>query len=135
MFASESPRPDLSRFAPMTTENLDSPTPVKQPIVVNAASSRRGKTPWKPWQKWVLRLGLLVAVLVSVGGILSYHAYTVAMELKFQSKEVEILARGAYDSFKAQNLPEAEARLQQVQEKFQGILFGQINFPLFFKFT
>lgn len=126
MFASESSRPDLSQFAPVRVENLDgTPTQpaVKEPLSVTPGNgaSRRQKTPLKPWQKIMMRLGLLVAVLVAVGGVMAYHAYTVAMELKFQAKEVEILARSAYDSFKAQNLPEAETKLQQVQEKFQGV--------------
>ncbi|HCC84961.1 MAG TPA: hypothetical protein DEP87_04750 [Candidatus Pacebacteria bacterium] len=120
MFESESTRPDLNQFvahqsvAPVTTT-----TSKIRPL--NLDDNPRAKMVLKPWQKWLLGSAIFLGLVIVLGGLMAFQVYTVAQELKSQAQEVEILARGSYDAFKAQNLPETEAKLQQVQDKFQGV--------------
>lgn len=113
MFFDSAQTPDLSRF---TSEDLTPLPKVTETPVANQLTMKK-----KPFNLgWMIFLIGLFIVSITVG-LLGYQAYSVAVDLKFQAKETEILARGAYDSFKAQNLPEAEVKLQQVQDKFQSV--------------
>jgi hypothetical protein len=65
-------------------------------------------------------LAVLLVVLLIVGGVVGavgYYTYTVAMEMKAQAEEAQVLGRSAYDAFKGQNLPGAQQDLQAVQAK------------------
>lgn len=69
-------------------------------------------------------LGVLLVILVIVGGLfgaVGYYTYTVAMELKVQAEEAELLGRNSYDAFKAQNLPGSQQSLEAVQAKLVDI--------------
>jgi len=112
MFTDSAQTPDLNQFGP---QNF-----AAQSTDFVPAPSRLPKKKFSLSKGWIIALVVLFSVSV-FAGLLGYHAYNVAMELKFQANETEILARGAYDSFKAQNLPEAEVKLQQVQDKFQSV--------------
>jgi len=69
-------------------------------------------------------LGVLLVILLIVGGLfgaVGYYTYTVAMELKVQAEEAELLGRNSYDAFKAQNLPGSQQSLEAVQAKLVDI--------------
>lgn len=63
--------------------------------------------------------GVLVVflILASIVGAVGYYTYGVAMELKAQADEAELLARNSYDAFKAQDLPGTQAGLDSVKNK------------------
>ncbi len=69
----------------------------------------------KPWQ-WGVIIFVLLFVLVSTA--VGAYTYAVGRELEVHSQELEVLGRQTYDSFKAQNLPEAAVRLDAVDVKF-----------------
>lgn len=100
------------------TEVEDSATSADQPL---APSRRKFQFLPKTWHKVVFGLFLLVLILAGVGGAVGFYTYQVAMELKAQAQEIEPHARGAYDSFKAQNLPGAQAELKQIADKLVSV--------------
>jgi hypothetical protein len=88
----------------------------------SSATSSRLKSPQrqflsKKWQKILAVVGVVLLVLGSVGGVLGFYTYQVTQQLKTQGTEAETLGRAAYDSFKAQNLPQTESNLKAVQSK------------------
>jgi hypothetical protein len=87
----------------------------------------------KKWQKILVVVGVILLVLGSVGGIMGFYTYSVVQQLKIQGKEAEVLGRGAYDSFKGQNLPQTEQNLKQVQAKL-GEMRQTYNKLAFYKF-
>lgn len=89
-------------------------------------SPRRPNSSRKPLfaRTWVRFLVMILAILVilgSIAGALGFYTYTVAMELKAQAEEAEVLGQSAYDAFKAQNLPGAQAGLDSVKNKLVDI--------------
>ncbi|MFZ1721959.1 MAG: DUF4012 domain-containing protein [Microgenomates group bacterium] len=76
------------------------------------ASTQSRTTPWK------IALGVVLVLLLLVSTATGVYTYAVARELESQARELEAMGRQTYDSFKAQNLPEASARLNDVDAKF-----------------
>lgn len=64
-------------------------------------------------------IGVLIFLLALAGGLalIGFRAYQVALKLQTQGEEAKILASASYAAFKAQNLPESEAKLKETQAK------------------
>lgn len=93
---------------------------VSETTVVNDGGRRR-RFISKKWLKVLLVVWIFLVILGGIAGAVGYYTYTVAMELKTQVDEAEVLGRGAYDAFKAQNLPGAQAGLDSVKNKLVDI--------------
>ncbi len=96
---------------------------------MNTAQSTAAVTPTntkrrflpKWWQKLIAIILLIVVVLGSAGGVLAWYTYNTAMTLKSEALQAKDQARVAYDQFKAQNLPGAEAEFIKVGDKLATI--------------
>jgi hypothetical protein len=95
-------------------ENLNTTTPAQEPAM---PSRRRGRFLAKPWQKVVAGLLVVLLLLGSVAAAMGFYTLAVVNQLKAQVDETEVSARAAYDAFKMQNLPTADAELKNVQTK------------------
>jgi len=73
------------------------------------------------WFRVLLLVILLLAIVGAVAGYVGFYTYKVAMELKVQSDETKVLAKSAYDQFKAQNLPGAQKGFAEVKAKVADI--------------
>lgn len=78
--------------------------------------------PWyrriKPWQYALIGISLLtLSLLIAVG----VYTYSTVNTIKAQGFEAKFIATQAYASFKAQNLPEAQAHLTTLGEKVNEI--------------
>lgn len=84
----------------------------------------------KLWHKIAFGVLIVLLLLGAVGGVLAYYTYQVGMELRVQAQETEVHARGAYESFKTQNLPGAQAELEQVAGKLVQLreTYGKLSF-------
>jgi hypothetical protein len=133
---SEAAQPDISRFAAAMQPANSTVTPPIQTGGVPLGTSRLQKPSLKPKKKWLIKVGIVLTMLIGLGALIGLHVYSVGMQLQAQAKETEVLARAAYDAFKAQNLPEAEAKLKEAQDKFQTVeatyqklaIYGKIPF-------
>jgi len=108
--ADTTPNPTLLRnFAP----DLGTST-------IQASNSRR-RLLSKKWQK--VGAGVLVVsiVLGSLVGAVGIYTMSIARQLQVQASEAQVLGRGAYDQFKAQNLPAAEQALKDVEGKLKDV--------------
>ncbi len=68
-----------------------------------------------------LIVGGVLLVLLMIGVVLGFYTYSVAQQMMAQAAEIQTTGRAAYDSFKAQNLPQTEAQLKDVQSKLQTV--------------
>jgi hypothetical protein len=73
------------------------------------------------WFRVLMVVLLLLVIVGAAGAAVGFYTYTVAMELKVKADETEVLARGAYDQFKTQNLPGAQAGFEGVKSKLQEV--------------
>lgn len=71
------------------------------------------------WFRLLLVLLVVFVIIGAIGAAVGFHTLAVARELKAQADQAEVLARGAYDAFKAQNLPGAQAGLSDVATQLQ----------------
>ncbi len=104
--------------------------PQSEPVVTERRTSSGNPSamasPSKHWltprrKKILTIIGVILLILGSVGGVMGFYTYSVTQELKVQAAEAETLGRTAYDSFKAQNLPQTESNLKEVQTKLGDI--------------
>lgn len=92
--------------------------------------------PKKRWQQVLLVLVFIFILLISATAVLIYYTYQTAMDLKFQANESQIIAQQAYDSFKSQDLPvtqskieDLQARLEKIQQTYQKLaLYEKLPF-------
>lgn len=77
--------------------------------------------PKKRWQQVLVVILFILLLLLSAGGVVGFFTYQTAMTMKSQGQEAEATARRAYDAFKAQNLPGAEAELKNLQDQVDHI--------------
>lgn len=65
--------------------------------------------------------GSVALLLLTVAGFLGFHTYSVVSQIRVQGTTAEATARTAYDSFKAQNLPEVQNQLNSLDEQLGSI--------------
>ncbi len=75
----------------------------------------------KVWHKVVIALSIFLLVVVSALAVMGYYSYQVAMEIKNQAYQAKAQAQIAYDTFKAQNLVEAQNQLGQIDNQLNTI--------------
>ncbi|GIK83827.1 MAG: hypothetical protein BroJett025_04490 [Patescibacteria group bacterium] len=95
---------------------------INENSVTSESRSRRGTLVQKLKQKPVLMGGIVVVlVLTFVLTIMGVYTYAVARELQAQVIPLKAKAQTTYDLFKAQNLPEAEKTLNELETEFQTV--------------
>ncbi|MGD9129058.1 MAG: DUF4012 domain-containing protein [Candidatus Woesebacteria bacterium] len=72
-------------------------------------------------KKILLVFLLIFLMLGATASVLAYYSYSTAMEMKHQAAEAKIIAKEAYDLFKAQNLPEVEKKVADLKVKLEEI--------------
>lgn len=117
--------------------NKNTPPKVGGPTTAGNTPPKKKK---KFYSSWWFRLIIVIVLLAVVIGapVFAVGSYTmgIAVQLKLQADEAESLARGSYDKFKEQNLPEAQKGLEDVKAKVQDIrgtyekLSFYNNFPI-----
>lgn len=75
----------------------------------------------KRWQKIAIVVLVILALFLSVGGVLGFYTFGVVKELRTEVSEAEVIGRQAYDSFKTQNLPVTQQSVQQLETKLADI--------------
>lgn len=85
------------------------------------ANPKNTKKTLKNWQKFLLVILAILLILISASGVMAYYSYQIAMEIKGEAYQAKFKAQTAYDSFKTQNLPEAEKQLQEVGQELAKI--------------
>lgn len=99
--------PTISQVTSQTTSKLQ---PMQKPPMS------------KKWRiiKWVV-IGLVSVLLflVAVGGVLGYHTYTTAQELKYQAGQLQLTSQQVVDAIKGQDLAGAQTRLQEARTQFE----------------
>lgn len=110
----------LQSFAPQAESPTltDSPTPPRKKFLA------------KTWQKVLVGVFLFLLVLGGIGAAVGFYTYGVAMELKAQVAETEAAARSAYDAFKQQNLPTADAELKRTEAELMEVrqIYNKLGF-------
>lgn len=88
----------------------------------------------KKWHKIGIGIGLFLVFIISIFAVLGFYTYSVSIDLKAQAQEAQLHGQYAYDQFKAQNLPGAEAELKQVNDKLQNLKveYQKLSFYRFF---
>lgn len=104
----------------------------KQPLISQTSDKKKSasvdgfqiSTPWykkiKPWQYASIGFLLLLLSLIIAASV---YTYATVSAIKAQGFEAKFIASQAYASFKAQNLPEAQAHLTALGEKVDEIDF------------
>lgn len=116
----------LSEFSPAgnTTEESEATSETE------TTATPTGRKPWKRWQKITLIVGLVLLVLLTAVGVVGARTYSVAQQIQAEGQSAETTGREAYASFKAQNLPEVQTKLAELDQKLDTIngLYGQLSF-------
>jgi type II secretory pathway pseudopilin PulG len=102
----------------------------EEPQQDSNAKQRLRLWPQKRWAQVLLILVLVFVALLSALGVLGYYTYQQALSLKSQAIIAQTTAQQAYDSFKNQDLPQAQVQLEATQEKLNTIKtsYQQLNF-------
>lgn len=93
--------------------NLEKNTVSKNKSLSNLFDTKAKKITW-------IFLSIFLIIL-SIIGVIGFYTYQVAIELKAQGLEAKTTGTNTYLSFKAQNLPGAEAELNKLKEQLGGI--------------
>lgn len=111
----ETPRRNSSRFA-----SLFSRFKRKPKVVTNSATVVKKKG-FKPWQK--VLLGILVVVLIfgAAGGAMAWYTYDILMDIKADASEVQTSANVLKEKLKTQDLPGAKTALADTKTKFEAL--------------
>lgn len=130
------PAVDLAQFSKDATASKADPK-----ADTSATLTETADTPTKPtnkFQRWMQKnwkkVGIAVlvvfALLTSATGVIGYVTYQKAQTLRTQAAEIQFLGTEAYAAFKAQNLPETEAKLLEVQTKLGDVrnTYSQLGF-------
>lgn len=133
----QQPEVDLERFRPAgsrlggraTTQT----TPTDSSLPPTAGSRGRWSRLDPKWKKVGIVAGVILALFLSVGGVMGFYTYSVVQDLRLQSQEAEQIGRHAYDQFKAQNLPATQEGLNQLEGKLTEIrgTYGRLGFYRF----
>jgi len=112
--------PDLDQFAPaLSHDPQDTIVPMDtSPDHQSSTSAPRSSKPWKR-----IALGVLVVLLVIAGlaGAVGVYSYTVVQKLMFQADAAQVTGTLAYASLKAQNLPETDTYVKELQTQLAEI--------------
>lgn len=123
----------LSEFSPqgdMSKDTSNSSTPPEETTTDTVDKPVKVRKPWKRWQKITLVVGLILVVLLSAAGVVAAQTYSVVQQIQAEGQAAEVIARGAYDSFKTQNLPEVKVKLDELDQKLTDIdnLYAKLGF-------
>ena len=101
------------------------PMGIETEEVVSAPPPRRFAL--RRWQKIVLVVFIMLGATL---GAMATYTVMVLQKLKVQASELQVLGRGAYDQFKAQNLPATDQAVKDVAQKMKEIraTYGKLGF-------
>ena len=109
----------LSSFAPAS--HLEPETPVVPP---------KKRFVMKRWQKVALGVSSVLVLFLAIAGVIGFYTHQTVLVMRAQASEMELSARTAYDSFKAQNLPAVttelttiDTKLDQLSQTYQKLAF------------
>lgn len=92
------------------------------PEDTSVPNQKRFKLPHLSRLQWAgVITGSLFVLLFTIAGVLGFHTYSVISQIRAQGTTAEATARTAYDSFKAQNLPEVQNQLASLDEQLGSI--------------
>ncbi len=133
--------PEITGPAPLTSTPEDDALarvyqkPSTEPEVVETVApltppKQKGKFLAKRWQKILLVVILVLALLGGVVGAIAFYTLSVVNEMKVQASELQTTAQGTYDQFKAQNLPGTQEGVKNISEKLQTLrqTYGKLSF-------
>jgi uncharacterized protein DUF4012 len=106
-------------------------TPISKPSDISKSRIKfKFQLPRKKWQIALLVLAFLFVLTASIGGVIGYKSYKVAMQIKTQALEAKVIASQAYDTFKAQDLNGTKVKLEDLDNKLQEIKvsYAQLSF-------
>lgn len=117
---STDPLSGVTRVNPVSSALPKTELPVKPQPSLSKKMPPSGKKRW--WQRRGVQIGagvtLFVLLLIAgIGGVVGLQVYSAAQQLKSIADQAQVEGRAVYDSFKAQNLPEAKVHLENVQAK------------------
>jgi hypothetical protein len=115
------PTSETSAVEPTTaqTESIVRPTGLDVETSLDQKPKRQFLA--KRWQKILAVVLIVLIFLGSVGAVLGFYTLAVVQELKSQATDFQVTSQGAYDQFKAQNLPGSEESVKVMAEKMKNI--------------
>lgn len=117
MFASvTAPEPETTETM---VENLYQDSASPEMPKPDSVKPRAWYTKW--WVKALFVWLILVVALAAAGGVIAWHTYQVAMELKSEALLAKEQAKVAYGAFKAQNLPSADVEFKKLETNLADI--------------
>lgn len=137
------PTVDLSQFSSRTEQSSsnqddssntsDRTSDVTSDTVFNTSKKPKNKFQrWmqKNWKKVGIVALVILALLSSTTGVIGYVTYQKVQTLRSQATDIQFLGTEAYAAFKAQNLPETEVKLLEIQSKLGDVrnTYGQLSF-------
>lgn len=75
----------------------------------------------KTWHKVLLVVVIVLLFVTGIVAALGFYTFAVVQEMKGEVADIQVTGQGAYDDFKAQNLPATEEKVKIVAQKLQGL--------------
>lgn len=91
---------------------------------------KSGTPRWTPLKLALVVLGALLLFTLTIGGILGYHTYTTAKDLRHQAGQLQITGQQVADALKTQDLAGAQSRLSEARNEFEiaRSTFGKLGY-------